>query len=134
MDAFTLQLIRDRANDCCEYCLVPRLAYYRFHLDHVIAEQHGGQSDLENICLCRMDCNLKKGPNIASIDPVTGQLVRLFNPRQDIWREHFELKGAGIIGMTEIGRATVFLLDFNTDARLTLRRSLLLEGLLQPRQ
>jgi hypothetical protein len=34
-----------------------------------------------------------KGSDIASLDPLTGELVPLFNPRRDSWPDHFRLDG-----------------------------------------
>jgi hypothetical protein len=123
MDAALRKLVRERAADCCEYCLLPQacLPHLRFHTDHIIAEQHRGDDDAENLALACDHCNYHKGTNIASIDPDTGNLVRLFNPRADNWREHFTLVGPEIVGQTEIGRATVELLKINADSRLELR-------------
>lgn len=51
-----------------------------FHVDHVIAEKHRGETVLENLAWACFSCNMHKGPNIAGIDPVTGETVRLFRP------------------------------------------------------
>ena len=61
---------------------------------------------LSNLALCRGRCNLHKGPNIASIDPQTGHLSRPFNPRIDVWTQHFRWEHATVKGLTEIGRAS----------------------------
>ena len=58
-------------------------------------------------------CNAHKGTDLASIDLENGRTVRLFNPRQDHWREHFQLQDGRIIPLTAIGRVTVRLLQFN---------------------
>jgi hypothetical protein len=42
--------------------------------------------------------NAHKGPNLSGLDPESGALVRLFNPRQDWWDEHFERNGVLIVG------------------------------------
>jgi 5-methylcytosine-specific restriction endonuclease McrA len=37
-----------RADNCCEYCLLPQELVASTHqVDHVIAEKHGGQTVLE---------------------------------------------------------------------------------------
>ncbi len=66
-------------------------------------------------------------PNIAGLDPESGQLVRLFHPRIDHWREHFEFEGARILGRTAIGRVTVDVLAMNADDLVLLRLELLKE-------
>ena len=123
MDAATRKLVRDRAGDRCEYC---RLAqddepYYRFHVEHVVPRQHGGGDDPSNLALACHYCNLHKGPNLSGIDPEATLIVALFNPRQSTWAEHFEFRGASIVGLTPTGRATVRLLRMNDPARLQLR-------------
>jgi hypothetical protein len=62
------------------------------------------------------------------VDPDSSGVVRLFDPRNDLWEEHFALRGNRIIGLTPAGRATVWLLRMNTEARLKLRRMLLEDG------
>ena len=63
--------------------------FYRvpFQLDHVIARQHGGATETENLAYACYHCNAHKGPNIAGVDPETGQLTRLYRPRRDLWEE-----------------------------------------------
>ncbi len=43
-------------------------------------------------------CNGAKGPNAAGFDSETDELVRLFNPRKDVWHEHFVWDGAVLVG------------------------------------
>jgi hypothetical protein len=111
----TLELeVRRRAAGRCEYCLFPEsVSELPFHIDHIIAQKHGGQSNSENLAWACFSCNLRKGPNIAGLDPETGELTPLFNPRADPWSEHFEWNGVWLRGKTPIGRATVAVLDIN---------------------
>jgi hypothetical protein len=95
--------------------------FYRFHIEHVIAKQHEGPDELTNLALACHYCNLNKGPNLSAIDPDTGRLLPLFNPRLQSWDEHFALSGARVLGKTETGRATVRLLKMNDAARMVLR-------------
>ena len=99
-------------------------------MDHIIARQHGGESDLSNLALSCLHCNLKKGPNIAGIDPWTRDLTRLYHPRIDSWDEHFAWHGAEIHGETAIGRTTIHVLDINDPAFVAVREELKHEGLL----
>ena len=123
----TLRLaVRERAQGCCEYCRVHEEDILLPHEpDHVIAEQHRGQSTLENLALACFHGNRFKGPNIASVDPQTARIVQLFNPREDRWLEHFQLDGPRIIPITAHGRATVLLLRLNSPQRLRVRESLI---------
>ncbi|MBN9119708.1 MAG: HNH endonuclease [Planctomycetes bacterium] len=77
-------------------------------------------------------CNLHKGPNIAGIDPDTGQLTRLFNPRTDDWNEHFAWSGHILVGRTAIGRTTVVVLATNDAAARVVRAALMAEGVFPP--
>jgi hypothetical protein len=53
---------------------------------------------------------------------VEGKLTRLFNPRADSWSDHFAAIDGRIQGITEIGVATVSLLNMNDPDRIELRR------------
>ena len=84
MNRATDQMIRLRAGDLCEYCRLPQsVAHVIFPIDHIIARQHGGLTVEENLAVACPSCNVHKGPNIAGLDPGTGELVRLFHPRRD---------------------------------------------------
>jgi hypothetical protein len=99
-----------------------------FQIDHIIARQHGGTAVLQNLALACFHCNRFKGPNIAGLDSVSGQLVRLFHPRNDVWTNHFQRDRAWILGISGIGRATVHVLAMNAEDLLQLRIELLKEG------
>jgi hypothetical protein len=123
------QAVRERAGERCEYCLVPQSArQLRFQIDHIIAEQHGGETVLDNLALACPHCNRYKGPNIAGLDSQSGQLVRLFHPRTDDWIEHFQFVKALLVGKTPVGRATVQVLAMNEDEPLRFRMALIQAG------
>jgi hypothetical protein len=126
MDAATRDLVRRRADNRCEYCLL-RQAHSNLthHVEHIVAKQHGGSDDAGNLSFSCHRCNHHKGPNLTGIDPVTGELVPLYHPRQDKWAEHFAFQGARIEGRTPVGRATVHVLAMNDSRRLELREELL---------
>lgn len=126
MDQALRTEVRRRVGDVCEYCRLPQAAssFARFHVEHIIARQHGGPSELDNLALACSFCNFHKGPNIASIDPEGGALVPLYHPRRDTWSDHFSFEGTLIVGRTPIGRATVSLLAMNEWQRLELRENL----------
>jgi len=134
MDASLRRLVCERAGNRCEYCLVHQGQdpFYTFPVDHVIAQQHRGQTSPDNLCLSCYRCNAHKGPNIATIDPRTRKMVPLFNPRRDGWHEHFEWRGAILIGRTAVGRATVELLAINHPDYVLLRELLIEEGSFPP--
>lgn len=94
MDRLTRDQVRQRAKTCCEYCQMPQAFSEPVHeIDHVIAEKHHGPTTLENLALACFHCNNHKGPNIAGIDPTTGEITRLFHPRIDktlrFWLRYF---------------------------------------------
>lgn len=119
-------LVHERAAGCCEYCRIHESdVTYPHEPDHILGSQHGGATVPENLALACFHCNRQKGPNISSIDPMTGELSALFHPRRHRWAEHFHRDGERILGLTSVGRATVTLLEFNSTPRLELRRALL---------
>jgi hypothetical protein len=126
MDNALRSLVCRQAGDVCEYCRLPQAAsrFVRFHVEHIVARQHGGATEAANLALSCSFCNFHKGPNIASLDPETGQLVPLFHPRRDGWTDHFAWEGTTIIGKTPIGRATVQLLAMNDWERVEVRENL----------
>ena len=103
-----------------------------FHIDHIIAEQHGGKTIPGNLALACFACNLHKGPNVAGVDPITRRIVRLFHPRRHKWSYHFRWNGASLVGRTAIGRVTVHVLAMNVQHRLNLRAVLMDIGVLPP--
>ena len=103
------ELVRQRAIARCEYCRLPDFALEPedFHVEHIIARKHGGPDETENLAWACIFCNLYKGPNLASFDPDTGELTRLFHPRRDRWEEHFRIEGAQIIGLSAVAARRV---------------------------
>ena len=116
--------VRARADGRCEYCHIPDVSETPFQIDHIIAIQHGGPTEPENLALSCFYCNSVKGPNIASIDPETGEITRLFHPRRDAWQEHFEWHGTILFGRTDVGRTTIRLLQINEPLRVLWRHEL----------
>jgi 5-methylcytosine-specific restriction endonuclease McrA len=104
MDAARREWVRQRAEDRCEYCRLRQAhdPYHTFHFEHVVARQHRGPDDLENLAWACHQCNLHKGTNLASFDPDTNEVTRLFHPRRDRGEEHFALDGPRIVGRTAV--------------------------------
>lgn len=129
VNAALRQLVRKRAGERCEYCRLPQDAVdLTFHVEHILARQHGGTDVSENLALACDRCNLNKGPNLVAVDPATRQVIPLFHPRRDVWAEHFESTGGEIVGKTPVGRAAVHLLQMNSSRRRELRERLVVEG------
>jgi len=127
------QQVASRARYRCEYCQFPQhLSALPFQIDHVIAEKHEGETSFENLAYACLYCNRFKGPNIAGRDRESGHIVRLFDPRNDRWSDHFEWEGPVLKGRTAVGRATIVVLRINLPYRVTLRRSLIEEGRFPP--
>jgi len=130
MDRATEHIVRLRAGGVCEYCRLPESAApVAFVIDHIVARQHRGLTVVQNLALACTECNLHKGPNLASLDPPgTGELTRLFNPRTDVWHDHFRWNGPELTGLTAIGRVTILVLNINDPLRVDVRQSLMDEG------
>jgi len=121
------RLVSERAERLCEYCLIHEDdTFFGCQIEHVIAEKHGGATVSENLAFACVFCNSYKGTDIASLSPLTGQLIRLFNPRNDRWADHFRLiaNEMRIEGITEVGQTTVRLLQMNHPDRLLERSTL----------
>ncbi len=123
------RLVESRAGQVCEYCLIHADDVYAgLQMDHVISEKHGGATSAQNLALACANCNRQKGSDIGSVDAATGAFVRLFNPRTDVWSEHFRLVGVRIEWRTRIGAATVRLLKLNDALRIEEREILKQSG------
>ena len=120
------RMVIERAGGHCEFCLVHQDDVpFSHHVDHLVALKHGGRTESNNLGLACLKCNRYKGSDLTGIDPGSGIITPLFNPRTQTWAEHFMHGGARIIGKTAIGRATVALLRLNDTAHLIERRVLI---------
>jgi 5-methylcytosine-specific restriction endonuclease McrA len=119
-----------RAQGRCEYCHLPQeSAWAPYEVDHVIAQKHGGETAAKNLAFACVPCNSYKSSDLSSVDPQTGRVVRLFNPRRQKWDTHFHLSADGtIVPRTAAGRATVRLLRLNDPARAQQRADLIRSG------
>lgn len=115
----------------CGYCLTSETnsgipsAY-----DHIRPRSKGGKTEFENLCQACRPCNEFKGDLVEVVDPLSGQMVALFHPRTQVWNAHFEwsFEGAQIIGLTDVGRATVVALQMNNLTIVTARRRWVIAG------
>ena len=115
--------MRKRAGNRCEYCQLHQddSPLATLHVEHITPIVHGGTDDLENLALACIDCNLRKGTNLAGVDPETSLITNLFHPRREVWDEHFLWQGNQIVGRSAIGRTTVRVLQMNSEDQLALR-------------
>jgi HNH endonuclease len=116
-----------RASGKCEYCRIAiEDTYFGGEIDHIISLKHRGQTELENLALACQPCNRNKGSDLGSISEISKMLIRFFNPRNDVWSEHFRLNSdAEIEPLTEIGEVTANIFGFNDLERIAERKGLI---------
>lgn len=84
--------VAQHARHRCEYCRAPESIFnLEFEVEHVVPRARGGPDEAPNLALSCRSCNLHKGTAYSARDPMTSELVRLFDPRADAWGEHFQL-------------------------------------------
>jgi hypothetical protein len=121
--------VQERALGRCEYCLLAEEdAFFSHEVDHIISEKHGGETTFENLAWACLDCNRFKGSDIASLDPDTRALVSLFNPRIQVWGDHFRITMGVIKATTSIGIVTEKILRLNLPPRVAVRLELTSSG------
>lgn len=120
-------LVFKRAEFRCEYCKAfAHHSYFTFHIEHIISLKHGGATTSENLALACPICNLNKGSDLGTFITNPDQLIRFFNPRIDIWDEHFALEDTGFLSnKTDIGNATIKILYLNHPDSIIERREML---------
>ncbi len=115
----TQRRVRAAARNRCGYCLSPQhLVLARLEIEHIIPRAKAGENHESNLWLSCPLCNRAKADLTEALDPETGQIVPLFNPRLQNWFDHFRWvdDGLRILGLTPIGRATVAALHLSDDA------------------
>ena len=135
MKAKLKTFIRNRAKNCCEYCISQeRFSADSFSIEHIVSLSKGGSSNEQNLALSCQGCNNFKYNFIQAIDPATGAIVPLYNPRLDNWNSHFRYNETftTIIGISQIGRATAQKLRLNRENLTNLRQVLTLLDLHPP--
>lgn len=121
------QAVSRRARGRCEYCRgQERFATHGFSVEHIVPRSAGGKTIYSNLAFACQGCNNHKYTNVADRDPMSGDTVPLFHPRQDAWEQHFVWNEdyTVIIGITPVGRATVESLRLNRPGVVNLRRVL----------
>ena len=119
------------ANKLCEYCLSPlEFSPDPFSIEHIFPLFLGGTNDLENLALSCQGCNGSKSIKTEAFDLVSQTISSFYNPRKDVWSEHFVWNEdfTEIIGLTAKGRVTVKTLKLNRQRVINLRKILMLAG------
>lgn len=117
------ETVRRRSNFLCDYCHTnERWQYVRFTIDHIIPND--GDS-AENLALACFHCNRRKSNKTFAVDPQTKESAELFNPRRDVWSEHFVWSedGLQVVPQTPIGRTTIEFLELNRERILLIRKA-----------
>ncbi|RCJ23472.1 HNH endonuclease [Nostoc sp. ATCC 43529] len=115
----------------CSYCLTTEAnSGIPMSYDHIKPRSKGGETTFENICLACRSCNEFKADSTEAIDPLTGEITPLFNPRTQKWFDHFTWSSDAtkIEGLTTIGRATIVCLRTNNPVIIVARRRWTISG------
>lgn len=126
------KLVYERASGCCEYCQTCEAnTGQTMQVDHI--DPHGPDA-LDNLCLSCWNCNTSKHKAVSAVDPETGNSFLLFNPRTQIWLDHFEWvdEFTRLRGLTPTGRATIERLKINRPAMTVARQRWVLSGFHPP--
>ncbi len=124
MNRFYLK-VAERAEKLCEYCRAPELASnFLFEVEHIIPISLAGKTELENLALACRSCNVYKSDFLRGLDENGAEIERLFNPRKDVWQEHFfiDLENLMILGLSEIGKGTINRLRLNNPLQIQARK------------
>jgi hypothetical protein len=123
--------VESRANKLCEYCFSPLdFSPDSFSIEHIKPIIKGGSNDLENLALACQGCNGYKSVKTEALDLVSQTTAEFYNPRRDVWSEHFVWNEdfTEIIGLTAKGRVTIKVLQINRRRVVNLRKILILAG------
>jgi hypothetical protein len=118
------KILREAKNRC-GYCQTPqRLVPVPFEIEHIYPQAKGGASEEANLWLACPVCNSFKHAKTQALDPLTNSAREIFNPRQQVWNEHFAFSPdkTEIFGTTACGRATVIALKLNNTRAVKMRK------------
>jgi len=121
----------ERAKGFCEYCRSDsEFSDSPFDVEHIVPISQNGKTEFANLALSCHGCNLYKSRRTEGFDVISERLSILFNPRKDIWNEHFgwAKNYTIIVGLTPIGRVTVEVLKLNRKGLINRRKSLYVAG------
>ncbi len=121
----------------CGYCLTSQdHTAMPMELEHIIPRAAGGPTERDNLWLACPLCNGHKATQTHGVDPDSCERVPLFDPRRQIWRQHFTWSADGtlIVGLTACGRATVATLRLNNEYLVKARRRWVMAGWHPPQE
>ena len=98
--------VAEDAGHRCGYCLTPQsFTAMPMHVEHIIPISKMGSSDEDNLWLSCPLCSGHKSDKTSAIDPEAGEHAPLFNPRVQVWHDHFRWSedGIEIVGLTPMG-------------------------------
>ncbi len=114
--------VAERAEFKCEYCMMQEeFLFLSFEIDHIISIKHGGGNEFENLAYTCSHCNQHKGSDLTTFLGSYQNIVPLFNPRLQVWEEHFYAEKGILFSKTDIGKATIKLLQMNNPDRVEVR-------------
>lgn len=117
------RLVLRRSGERCEFCQLSQAGQEAtFHIDHITPVTADGETVADNLALACVSCSLRKSARQTAFDPKTKTEIPLFNPRRDVWSEHFQWDDVRLVGLTATGRATLETLALNRPLILAIRR------------
>lgn len=118
------EIVIARSGGYCEYCKAPAKIILGLEIEHIVPISAGGQTTADNLCYACRFCNGRKWAHQTGIDPETNTETLLFNPRLQVWYEHFEWREdfTQLEGKTPIGRATIQRLKLNSPTMIEARK------------
>ncbi len=117
------RLVLRRSGERCEFCQLSQAGQEAtFHIDHITPVTADGETVADNLALACVSCSLRKSARQTAFDPKTKTEIPLFNPRRDVWSEHFQWDDVRLVGLTATGRATIETLALNRPLILAIRR------------
>ena len=103
-----------------------------FHVEHVLPGSAGGSDDAENLAWACPSCNLHKSDRVMVSQLDSSEPIALFNPRSDLWSDHFDWDVYAIVGKTPMGIAAIDALHLNDERRQKIRQAERLFDLFPP--
>lgn len=81
------ELVKARAQGCCEYCICPESHATQNHSnEHIIPESLGGTTAADNLALACQGCNNRKYNKTQALDPVSGDRTALSSASRRLTR------------------------------------------------